>query len=331
MLLTRVKHTLKSNFPESRSSSKGSVFDIFNPARLLRWAVVFRRIRYAHAQEHDGRRLRLARPERYTDKMQWRKLFDLNPLYAVITDKLAVRNFVASRVNPDILVPLLWSGADPMAVPLATLEPPYVVKSTHASGHVLLVKDKQNVDVEAARASFSKWLAICYGTQHNEPGYIQVPRRLIVERMLLCADGSAPIEHRFFAFDGTVRFIQTTYRDATGPRHGAFQSRDWEPLDWYLLSPNRPELFSKPKHLDEMIAIAETLSKGFDHMRVDMYATDDAIWFGELTPYAWSGLTVFVPDEADKLVGSYWHLRRPIRRALSGLLVKWWEIARPPS
>ena len=34
-----------------------------------------------------------------------------------------------------------------------------------------------------------------------------------------------------------------------------------------------------------------------------MYDADDSIWVGELTPYSWSGLTPFTPDEADKLVG----------------------------
>jgi TupA-like ATPgrasp len=329
MPLTRIKHTLKSKFAESRPSSKGRAFDIVNPARLFQWAIVLRRVRHAYLQAHEGRRLCLARPERYTDKMQWRKLFDLNPIYSVITDKLAVRNFVASRVNFDILVPLLWSGADPTAIPLDAMDPPYVVKSTHASGHVLLVKDKRTVDADTALSTFKKWLTTCYGTENNEPGYIQVPRRLLVERMLLCVNGRPPIEHRFFAFEGAVRFVQTTYRDADGPHHGAFLSKEWEPLDWYLRTPNRPELFSKPKRLTDMIEIAERLAKGFDHMRVDMYEADDEIWFGELTPYSWSGLTMFVPDEADKFIGSFWVLRRPMRRALNAFLCKWWKISRP--
>ena len=78
MPLTRIKHTLKSKFAESRPSSKGRAFDIVNPARLFQWAIVLRRVRHAYLQAHEGRRLCLARPERYTDKMQWRKLFDLS-------------------------------------------------------------------------------------------------------------------------------------------------------------------------------------------------------------------------------------------------------------
>ena len=49
-------------------------------------------------------------PTRYTEKIQWRKLFDLNPLYAVLCDKLAVRDVVRERIGPEYLVPLLWTG-----------------------------------------------------------------------------------------------------------------------------------------------------------------------------------------------------------------------------
>ncbi len=326
-----LKCTLKTKYAGTRPSSAGTTFDVFNLARVIQWAAVVRRVQFAYFQAHGGRRLRLLRPKRYTDKMQWRKLFDLNPIYAVITDKLAVRDFVASRVNSDILVPLLWSGADPAAVPLDAIAPPYVVKSTHASGHILLVKDRQSVDAELVRDTFGTWLETCYGTENSEPGYIHVPRRLLVERMLLCTDGKAPIEHRLFVFDGAVRFVQTTYRDAQGPHHGAFHSKEWQPLNWHLRSPNQAELFSKPKRLAEMIEIAERLAKGFDHMRVDLYETDLDIWFGELTPYSWSGLTMFVPDEADKLVGSLWPIHRSTRRALNALIFKWWDISLPPS
>ena len=50
-------------------------------------------------REHHGHKPRLLRPGRFTEKMQWRKLFDLNPIYAVITDKLASRDFIAERVG----------------------------------------------------------------------------------------------------------------------------------------------------------------------------------------------------------------------------------------
>jgi hypothetical protein len=100
--------------------------------------------------------------------MQWRKLFDLNPIYAVITDKLAARDFIAERVGAQVLVPLLWIGDDPAAVPFDALEPPYVIKSTHASGHVLLVRTRQDVDPDKAVTTLREWLGRCHGIEKNQ-------------------------------------------------------------------------------------------------------------------------------------------------------------------
>src|ERR1700724_1106290 len=63
--------------------------------------------------------LHLFYPRRFTEKMQWRKLFDLDPIYAVFCDKVATREYVAQRVGSDALVPMLWLGRDP-----AVREPP---------------------------------------------------------------------------------------------------------------------------------------------------------------------------------------------------------------
>jgi hypothetical protein len=321
-----IKTALKARYAARRPSIENASYDLFNPARIYQWGAAIHRVRAAYTNKHNGRKPRLLRPHRFTEKMQWRKLFDLNPIYAVISDKLAVRDFIAERVGAHVLVPLLWVGNDPAAVPLDALDPPYVIKSTHASGHVLIVRQRQDVDADAAVVKFKDWLATCHATINVEPGYLSVPRRLMVERMLLGADGSPPLERRLFVFDGRVRFMQTVFADEAGLHHRAFHDRELRPLDWYLKTPNQPELCPKPKRYEEMVALAECLGKDFDHLRVDIYDADDSIWVGELTLYSWSGLTPFTPDEADKLVGSYWSLQRPARRALKAILLRWRQI-----
>jgi len=322
----RIKTALDGRYTAGRPSTKNASYDLFNPARIYQWAAAIHHVRETYASELGGRKPHLLRPQRFTDKMQWRKLFDLNPVYAVISDKFAARDFIAERVGPDVLIPLLWVGNDPAAVPFDTLDPPYVVKSTHASGHTIMVRQRQDVDASAAVATFKDWLATCYAAVWEEPGYLSVPRRLMVERMLLATNGSYPLERRFFVFHGRVKFLQTTFRDETGAYHRSWNDRELRPLDWYLQTPNTPELFTKPKRHEEMVAIAECLGRDFDHLRVDMYEADDRIWVGELTPYSWSGITPFTPDEADKLVGSYWHLERPARRAFKAMLLRWRQI-----
>ena len=59
----------------------------------------------------------------------------------------------------------------------------------------------------------------------------------------------------------------------------------------------------KPLNFDKMISIAESLSKDFPHVRVDLYNIAGNIYFGELTFYDGSGYMIFTPDSFDEEMG----------------------------
>lgn len=94
-----IKSALKAKYGARRPSTENSAHDLFDLARIYQWCAAIYRVRAAYIREHHGHKPRLLRPGRFTEKMQWRKLFDLNPIYAVITDKLASRDFIAERVG----------------------------------------------------------------------------------------------------------------------------------------------------------------------------------------------------------------------------------------
>ena len=286
------------------------------PVRLAGWVTAIRQVRAAYRLAH-GRAPRLFRPRLFSEKIQWRKLFEPDPLFEIFSDKLATRAYVAERAAPELLVPLLWSGDDPDRIPFDRLEAPYVVKSSHASGHVVLVADAAALDAPAIRSQARGWLLHCQATRLVEPGYRRVVPRILVERMLLLSDGTRPLEHRCFVFDGRLRLIQTTLPDANGVmRHGAFHTAQWERLPWLLLSPRHPGPFPRPAMLDRMILLAEQIGAGQAHLRVDCYDLGDSLRVGELTVYSWSGLIPFNPPEADRQLGDLWNLPRPMWRAL---------------
>ena len=60
---------------------------------------------------------------------------------------------------------------------------------------------------------------------------------------------------------------------------------------------------NKPKNLSKMIEIAETLSKGFSFVRVDLYYSKGKIYFGELTFYPDSGFDATLLEKTDILLG----------------------------
>jgi hypothetical protein len=287
--------------------------------RLRRWFGAIRRVRRAYRCQH-GRSSHLLRPRRYTDKMQWRKLFDLNPVFAILCDKLATRDFVANRVGLEYLAPLLWHGDDPAQIPFDRLEPPFVLKSTHGSGHTIIIGNGQMVDRDAIRATAAAWLKHDHGALIDEPGYVHVPRRLVVERQIMTAEKTRPPEQRLFVFDGTVGVVNTVIVEDGQIRNGAFHTPGWDRLAWYFTRDMAHVAFPRPALLDAMIRVASRLSTGLDHVRVDIYDCGDRFWVGEMTVYPWSGLASFVPDDADYRLGEFWKLRNPMLRAVAGVL-----------
>jgi hypothetical protein len=180
--------------------------------------------------------------------MQRRKLFGRNPLFTILCDKLAVRDYISARVGDAYLIPLLWSGVGD--VPFARLTPPYALKSSHASGQVMLVGADDAPDFATMQARAAAWLAEPYGVEQCEPGYAKVPRRLMVEAMVTADTGGVPEERRLFVFDGKVAVINTVFVEDGKVRNGAFHTPAWERLDWYF---NRrvAQDFPRPPALDD--------------------------------------------------------------------------------
>lgn len=275
------------------------------------------RVRRAYAKAH-GRTPSFLRPRRFTEKMQWRKVFDFNPLFPTLCDKIAVREYVSARVGQEYVIPLLWSGS-PEEIPFESVTRPFFLKSSHGSGQVVMIAVDEKIDIDALRARTKRWLALNHGNVHDEPGYGPVPPRLMIEETVVANDGGRPEELRLFVFDGKVAVINTVFVENGKIRNGAFHAPDWTRLNWHF-SRAIDRAFPKPHRLADMIAVAERLGEGLDHVRVDIYDCGDRIWVGELTLYSWSGYSRFNPDEADFELGSYWKMPAPgWRSAIAGL------------
>ena len=61
-------------------------------------------------------------------------------------------------------------------------------------------------------------------------------------------------------------------------------------------------------------------------MRVDLYDADARIHVGELTVYTVSGFMYFATDEPDRVLGSWWKIERPARRAIAACLTQRYDI-----
>ena len=84
--------------------------------RLFEWMRVIVRVRSDYIRMH-GRAPAILRPRRYAEKMRWRKLFELDPTFVVLSNKLVSRDFIAARIGGGHAAPLLWAGIDPADIP----------------------------------------------------------------------------------------------------------------------------------------------------------------------------------------------------------------------
>jgi hypothetical protein len=55
-----------------------------------------------------------------------------------------------------------------------------------------------------------------------------------------------------------------------------------------------------------MIDIAKQLSRGFNYIRVDLFSIEDAVYFGELTPFHGGGWVPISSKEWDNRLGEMW-------------------------
>jgi hypothetical protein len=267
-----------------------------------------------------GRPPHLFAPRRFTEKLQWRKLFDLDPRHTMLCDKFALRSFLAERGGADLLVPLLWIGESAQSIPFDRFAGPYVLKCTHGNAMNIFVDDPGAVDRPAVEAMLSRWLGRNHGRALVESGHIGVPPRIMAEAMLREADGRPPREFKVFVFGGKAALIAIRVNVDHFVHSVLHVLPDWTPTPLKLDTPlYEGALPARPAAFDRMMDVAEAVGADFDHVRVDFFECRGRLYFGEVSLYSQSGLVPFDPDSFDVWMGGLWALPAARRRALAAL------------
>lgn len=258
-------------------------------------------------QKRLGYRPNIRRPSSFNEKIQWRKLYDHNPLYTVFSDKWRVRDYVRQHADGDLLNEAYFIGGDPGEIPFNDLPRRFVVKATHGSGWTLPVRDKREVAPDGIRALCRSWLGARYGRQYYEWAYHHVPPQILVEEFVRDPDtsvGAVPRDYKLYVFSGRVRLIQVDIDCDSRPSKALFDP-DWRYLDIQYNYPKAQPL-PQPARLGEMKTLAEELAATVDFARVDLYQAADGIRFGEITVYPNSGYAAFRPQAWDHELGRWW-------------------------
>ena len=239
----------------------------------------------------------------FNDKVTYRRLRVRNPSFALFSDRLAMREFVADRLGRDAL-PELLEVAD-RAAAFAELVGPFVLKANHGSQMVTLVQPGERLSpVELARAG--EWLATDCAWEDLEWGYLDARRLLLAEEFLQGPGGGGgpPPDFKLFVFDGSVEAIEVHIGRFGADYRIDFRRPDWSVLDVPGLLPNQDG--GAPVNLDVMLDWAALLGRDLDFVRVDLYDLGDRVLVGELTAYPSGGNSAYRPAGIDVWLGRAW-------------------------
>lgn len=250
-----------------------------------------------------GKDLNLENPQTFNEKLQWLKLYDRKPEYTQMVDKYAAKEYVADKIGEEYIIKTLgvWDKFDD--IDFSTLPNQFALKTTHDSGGVVICKDKATFDIKKAKEKLEKSLKRKYYYVWREWPYKNVKPRIIAEEFLTDKSGGL-IDYKFFCFNGVADCVMVCIDRHINDTKFYFFDKNWELKRLNIRGKNAPEGFTlpKPKNMNKMFEIAEELSKGIKYVRVDLYESNDNIYFGELTFFPDSGFDSNILEEAD----TYW-------------------------
>ena len=269
-----------------------------------------------------GREPDLDNPRTFNEKLQWLKLYDRRPEYTMMADKVRVKDYVASKIGAEHIIPTLGVWEDPDDIDFAALPERFVLKCNHNSGLGLCIcRDKSKLDIRKTKAELRKGLRQDFYLTSREWPYKDIPRRILAEKYMedeKKGDASTYdaenvlINYKFFCFNSAPKCIQVETSNIVDGRKGSnsllisMYDTNWNPAPFrrtdHMTIPTSVE---KPACLAEMIEIAEKLSAGIPFVRVDLYEIQKKVYFSEFTFSPGAGFGGFSPEEWNTTLGDW--------------------------
>lgn len=257
-----------------------------------------------------GVSLNLNNPTRFTEKLQFYKLFYRDPVMMQCVDKYDVRDYIQEQGFADTLNECLGIYNSPDEVDFDALPDKFVAKDTLGGGgnSVVLVKDKSKLDIAMLKKQMQSWVDEPADKKHPGREWVYDGRkhRIIIEKFIESApEKGGLIDYKFFCNYGEMKFLYVVADRVLGKSAGfGIFSPDFNlmPVSRADEKPLTREI-PKPENYEELKIIAEALAKPFPEARIDLYDVDGKIYFGEITFFDGTGYMTFTPDVYDEILG----------------------------
>lgn len=250
--------------------------------------------------------LNLMSPKSFNEKIQWLKLYDRNPKYTILVDKLEVKKYVSKILGERYIIPTLGVWSNTSEIDWDNLPNQFVLKVTHDSGGLVICKNKDLLDKEKAISKIKKSLKNDYYLQSREWPYKNVPRKIIAEKYMEDEYGELR-DYKFFCFNGQAKYFKIDFGRSIEHHANYYDTNGiLQPFGEENYPPQPDKCIPIPGNLNELFSLANKLAHdiGAPLVRIDFYVINSKIYFGEITFYPASGLGKITPVEWDEKLGT---------------------------
>lgn len=260
-----------------------------------------------------NRNINLVNPRTLDEKINWMKLHSDLSLWVRCADKYTVRQYVEEHGLGHLLNKIYGVYEKVDDIDFDAFPQSFVLKTTNGGGgkNVLIVKNKNNLDLDKTKEQLSEWLKQDVGYRYYEPHYTKIKPRIIAEKFLKPNNNDVSlVDYKFNCFDGRVYSVfLCSDRVFNNSVHYSVYDLDWNILPQNITSKYRTDkVYPKPASFNKMIEYSRILSKGIPYVRIDWYEIDNEPVFSEMTFTPGGAFQHFYSDDYLNELGDQLHL-----------------------
>jgi hypothetical protein len=260
----------------------------------------------------SGAHANLKKPVTLNEKICHRLVFDHNPLYTLLADKLAVREYVHNRTQLVKTIPVIGVYNRAEDIDLSKLPEKFVLKCNHDSGSVVICTNKEKFNQRRAFNRLKLALNKNMYFTTREWQYKYITPVILCEKYIDIFNGrvktNIPEMLRIHCFHNMACFIEADFTDENGKEFINVYDTSWQLQPFQMEYPNTPVPVQEPELFHNAIIAAQELAKSIDYCRVDLMLAEDEIYFSEITLSPMRGKLRITPATWNATLGEMWHL-----------------------
>ena len=252
-----------------------------------------------------GKFIDFKNPKTFNEKLNWLKLYYRRSDLITLVDKYEVKKYIADKIGEQYVIPTLGVWDKFEDINFNELPNQFVLKCTHDSGGLVVCKDKSKLNLKEVKAKIEKSLTNNYYLWTREWPYKGVKPRIIAEKYMEDQETGELRDYKFFCFNGEPKLMFVASERGLKNTKFDFYDMQFHHMNIVQHYPNSECSIEKPEHFEKMVMLAEKLSAGFPHVRVDFYEANGQVYFGEMTFYHFGAIVPFETEEWDKKIGDW--------------------------